>query len=157
LHDQVDQLARRLVLSLTRRHEVATHRLEAVAGHMLFRRPEAWLGEGRATVNALAMRLDAAPARRVADARRRVDALARTLEAVGPQQVLARGYSYTVGADGKLLRSAAHAKPGDAIKTVLADGEVKSTVNGGKGATPRKPRRMKTMNKPGTDEPMLFA
>ena len=46
------------------------------------------------------------------------------------------------------------------LTTVLAEGEVASVVGEGGAATPGPPapkRRIKTLKKPGTDEPMLFA
>lgn len=158
LQQQVDQLAGRLALALRRKHEVATHRLNAAASHALFRRPETLVAAARGSLDALAGRLDGAPVRRVGDARRRLEALARTLDAVGPRHVLARGYSITRGPDGGVLMDADAVRPGDTLTTVLADGEVTSVVGAdGQPATPRPPKRMKTLNKPGTDEPMLFA
>ncbi len=161
LHQQVEQLAGRLALALRRRHEVATHRVNAAAGHPLFRRPETLVTVARGALEALAARLDAAPTRQVGEARRRLEALARTLDAVGPRHVLARGYSITRGPDGGVLMDAAAVRPGDMLTTVLADGEVDSVVGGDGPPRPPKPsappKRMKTLNKPGTDEPMLFA
>lgn len=161
LQQQVDQLAGRLALALRRRHEVATHRLNAAASHALFRRPETLIDAARGALDGLATRLHAAPARRAGEARRRLDALARTLDAVGPRNVLARGYSITRGPDGRVLRAAGAVRAGDTLTTVLADGEVASVVGDGDGAAaPPKPaprKRLKTLKKPGTDEPMLFA
>ena len=161
LQQQVDQLAGRLALALRRRHEVATHRLKAAAAHALFRRPETLIELARRSVDGLALRLHAAPARQAQAARRRLDALARTLDAVGPRNVLARGFSITRGPDGGVLRAAAGVRAGDTLTTVLVDGEVTSVV--GDGSEPPKPappaprKRPKTLKKPGTDEPMLFA
>lgn len=50
------------------------------------------------------------------------------LRALGPESAFQRGFSITYGPDGGLLRSAADAKPGDALRTRLADGEVLSRV-----------------------------
>jgi exodeoxyribonuclease VII large subunit len=53
--------------------------------------------------------------------------LEKRLNALGPEQVLARGYSITTdAATGKVLRDAAHVKPGQKIKTRLAKGEFTS-------------------------------
>lgn len=157
LGDQVDQLGRRLALSLGRRLEVSRHRLDAAARHPLFLRPQRLVDDARQRADQLDKQLRAALPRRVSEARRRVDGLARTLDAVSPKHVLQRGYSYTLGPDGKLLRSAEQATPGTAITTVLADGKVNSTVDGGVERSKHKPRRMRPMKKPRSDEPMLFA
>jgi exodeoxyribonuclease VII large subunit len=51
------------------------------------------------------------------------------LRLLGPEQVLARGYSITMDATtGKVLRSAANVKAGQKLKTRLKTGEVRSRV-----------------------------
>jgi exodeoxyribonuclease VII large subunit len=50
------------------------------------------------------------------------------LRLLGPQQVLARGYSITMDENGKILRNAAKAKIGKTIKTKLDQGEITSRV-----------------------------
>ena len=60
----------------------------------------------------------------------RLDALSAHLNAIGPEQVLRRGYTMTTRKkDGRLLRSAADAKIGEALVTRLADGTVESIVS----------------------------
>ncbi len=55
--------------------------------------------------------------------------LARRLQSLGPEQVLARGYSITLdAATGRVLRTAAGIKAGQQIKTRLASGEFSSRV-----------------------------
>ncbi len=57
---------------------------------------------------------------------------ARTTQ-LGPQQVLARGYSFTSLADsGTILRSSQHIQPGTKLVTQFADGELQSEVTNGK-------------------------
>lgn len=51
-----------------------------------------------------------------------------SLRLLGPQQVLARGYSITMDESGKILRNATDAKVGKTIKTKLNQGEIKSRV-----------------------------
>jgi exodeoxyribonuclease VII large subunit len=55
--------------------------------------------------------------------------LSRQLNLLGPEQVLARGYSFTLdAASGKVLRDAAQVKPGQKLKTRLKKGEVRSVA-----------------------------
>jgi len=55
--------------------------------------------------------------------------LEKRLNSLGPEQVLARGYSITTdAATGKVLRDAAPVQAGQKLKTRLAKGEIKSTV-----------------------------
>lgn len=77
-------------------------------------------------------RADAAPAlqRSISHRIDRVDAVARELRAVGPAEVLARGYSVTQLADGTVLRSSQSAARGAVLTTLLSDGHVTSTVGG---------------------------
>lgn len=55
------------------------------------------------------------------------------LRILNPRAVLARGYSLTRLADGRLLRSAAAVAPGTRLETEVADGIVNSTVDPAKG------------------------
>lgn len=60
----------------------------------------------------------------------KVDLLARHLTAVGPEQVLKRGYSITtLKKGGKVVRSVHQVQPGDRLITRLADGEIESTAD----------------------------
>jgi exodeoxyribonuclease VII large subunit len=66
----------------------------------------------------------------------RVEALARFLHAVGPEQVLRRGYSITSRKkDGAIIKSAAQVRAGDRLVTRFAEGQVESTAD-----DPRQPR-----------------
>jgi exonuclease VII large subunit len=48
---------------------------------------------------------------------------------LGPEQVLARGYSITMDAGtGVVVRRAVQAKPGQVLQTILGDGRITSTV-----------------------------
>jgi exodeoxyribonuclease VII large subunit len=90
--------------------------------------------------------LPQAMTRRVAREREALEALARELDAVGPESVLGRGYTYTLGPDGDLLRSAEAASAAGRLTTVFADGKVASQVEGTtpepiKPAPKPKPRR----------------
>ena len=62
---------------------------------------------------------------------RRNDRLARLrglLRALGPESAFQRGFSITLGPDGKAVRSAASLKPGDVLRTKFHDGETSSRV-----------------------------
>ncbi|MCE9590523.1 MAG: exodeoxyribonuclease VII large subunit [Planctomycetes bacterium] len=187
MDQQVNQLAHRLALVLRRQAELSRHRLDAAAKHPLFRRPGDILLPHVEQLNDLSRRLTPLLGRRMQEADRRLKgvgqrlapslsrrlssdvakaaALARQLEAVGPINVLRRGYSYTLGPDGRLVRSAATVNPGDAITSILADGRVNSTVNDSAAAPnmpPNKPSRTLPATpahrhpRKSTDQPGLF-
>jgi exodeoxyribonuclease VII large subunit len=66
----------------------------------------------------------------------RVESLARFLNAVGPEQVLRRGYTITFRKKGGVVvKSAEEVRPGDKLVTRFADGEVESVAD-----DPRQPK-----------------
>ena len=61
--------------------------------------------------------------------RTQLKAIENHLRLLGPEQVLARGYSITMdGESGKILRAAKNLKAGQKLKTRLKEGEVRSRV-----------------------------
>ena len=66
---------------------------------------------------------------RLENLRQRTASLIARLQLLGPEQVLARGYSITRdAATGRILRAAAQTAPGQRLTTRLKTGEVSSTV-----------------------------
>jgi exodeoxyribonuclease VII large subunit len=60
----------------------------------------------------------------------RVDRAELRAGALDPARALARGWSITRDADGRVVRSTADAPAGSTLTTTVADGEVRSTVDG---------------------------
>jgi exodeoxyribonuclease VII large subunit len=58
----------------------------------------------------------------------RLDVAGAHVRAFDPRRALARGWTLTRTADGRLVRSAADVSPGETLVTVVADGTVRSTV-----------------------------
>ena len=52
------------------------------------------------------------------------------MRALDPARALARGWSITHAADGRVVRSARELAPGDRLTTTLVDGQVHSRVEG---------------------------
>ncbi|MEM9110398.1 MAG: exodeoxyribonuclease VII large subunit [Planctomycetota bacterium] len=152
LQQQVDQSADRLRLALTRRAQHERQRLRAAQRHPAMNRPERPVMLGRQSIDRLASRLERAlpaiigahqprleslgkalpqaMARRMARESESLDALSRELDAVGPASVLGRGYTYTLGPTGELLRSSEAASAAGRLTTVFADGKIVSRVEG---------------------------
>jgi exodeoxyribonuclease VII large subunit len=59
----------------------------------------------------------------------RLGRLRGLLRTLGPESAFQRGFSITLGANGKIITSAAALKAGDVMRTKFADGETLSTVN----------------------------
>jgi exodeoxyribonuclease VII large subunit len=74
--------------------------------------------------------------RALAEAERSIDTLTARLRALDPERTLARGWSITRGPDGQVLRRPEDAAPGDEITTVLAGGELRSTVSRPRRSSP---------------------
>jgi exodeoxyribonuclease VII large subunit len=142
LEHQLSRDAQRLALHLRRQIEHGRQRVTAAARHALFRRPRQLVEAAGEHVDRLHKALITSAQQRLREQGRAVDALARQLEAVGPRNVLSRGYSYTLGPKGEVLRSVGDVGSGDRLTTVLVDGQVRSVVDG--QATPvRHTRRTK--------------
>ena len=58
----------------------------------------------------------------------RLTRLRGLMRALGPESAFQRGFSITLGADGKALRSCAALQPGDLLRTKWSDGETTSRV-----------------------------
>ena len=90
-------------------------------------------GHLRGQESALAVgeqRLVHRPPRLVAAAAHDLDRLEAQVRALDPARTLARGWSITREAGGRVLRSVSEAAEGDELTTTLADGEVRSAVTG---------------------------
>lgn len=136
---EVDEARLRLSGSLPRRLEMERRRLAELSARMERHRPSAALAAGRARLEALATRLPRAHRQALERRRAALDGFGRQLAAVGPAQVLARGYSLTLGPGGRLLRRPSDVEDGARIETRLAEGALHSLVT--KGPAPDAPPR----------------
>lgn len=73
-------------------------------------------------------RLEQAAARRLDRRAERLATLRGLLRTLGPESAFQRGFSMTLGPDGRALRSAAGLQPGDLLRTRFAAGEAHSIV-----------------------------
>lgn len=67
--------------------------------------------------------------RAMAEAERELQGVEARVRALDPERALARGWSITRTADGRVVRSPADVAPGDRLVTQLGDGDVRSTVD----------------------------
>lgn len=137
---QVRQLGHRLTLLTGRKMESSRQRWDAAARHPAMKRPHRMLEPVRQRLDGLVKALVSDMAGMMRASRQRMEAIGRQLEAIGPRNVLQRGYSYTLGPDGSVLRAPEQVRQGDRIATELADGRLTSVVDGGSGRVDRKRR-----------------
>ena len=60
--------------------------------------------------------------------RRRLEELHRSIQALSPEQVLARGYALVLDGQGRAVRSSEQLRPGDVIQIFLPDGSIAAVV-----------------------------
>ena len=90
--------------------------------------PEAILARWREALLRLTGGLDTRKAAQLDDKRHRLKNALTRLELLSPENTLRRGYSITMDASGKVIRSAEMVKAGDQLRTRLAKGELQSRV-----------------------------
>lgn len=107
-------------------------RLDLAATRLAERHPRHRVQRLSERLTDLQARLRAAMVQTLANRSTTLDALTRQLDAVGPRQVLRRGYSITLRkSDRQIIRSAAEIRPGDRMITRFADDEIEWTAGDG--------------------------
>lgn len=91
-------------------------------------RPGSRLVNSRSALDTAIGKLGRAGRLRLTMIQRRLESLSDQLRLLSPEQTLARGYSITTGADGRIVRRKAQVGVGDVIRTRIARGEFASRV-----------------------------
>lgn len=125
VQDRWAQLHRRSQQGLAGEHA----RVDAAAGQVA-RQVGGALRVAAAGLDARAMRLAREGTAALRDAERMVASRAALVGALDPARTLARGWSITRTAEGRLVRSPADVASGELLVTMLAEGELRSTVTG---------------------------
>lgn len=146
--ERVGGAERAMTTGMRRKVDVARQRHLSAEAAIVARRPHALLAARRAVVDETAARMRRVLMQRIIEAnaaldrnqlgsavRRAIVKSAATLEekrgvleAVGPEAVLARGYSVTTDAAGRLIRRSDAVSTGDDVVTRVAEGTIHSTV-----------------------------
>jgi len=83
----------------------------------------------RQRVDELRMRLDTSIQTRLQRTQEKVNSMSRVLSVIGPEQVLARGYSITRNKKtGEIIKSKTQVKGGEKLVTRVTDGQIESTA-----------------------------
>lgn len=122
--DVWDAVVRRST-ALLDRHE---RRLDVTAGAVV-RAGQGALRHADQDLDRAARRVATTAPRSLRDAERHLGGLAARVDALDPARALARGWSLTRTADGRLVRSPAEVAPGDRLVTRVAAGDIRSTVD----------------------------
>lgn len=102
-------------------------------------------------LDGLAAKLENAALGQLRQRETQTDAVEKHLQAVAPRSVLERGFSITLRADGRLVKSVKDVATGDIMRTHISDGSVESVVSG----RPSVPRKEKSDGR--TGGPNLFS
>jgi exodeoxyribonuclease VII large subunit len=119
-----DELAR----GLGRRVERAGSHLDSLRASLRAAKPELQIQRRGDRLSNLEAQMESLVRRSLATWRERLAAQERVFKSLGPEAVLARGYSLTTDSSGLPLKSVRQLQPGQAIRTQLRDGEVTSVV-----------------------------
>jgi exodeoxyribonuclease VII large subunit len=131
----------------------AERRLHRSASRLERHRPGVIQARREEGLASLESRLDRAVRAAVRSAGESLDGLHRELHAVGPMQVLARGFSVTTTPDGRLVRRADALEPGTEIRTRLAEGTVRSRVVADGPPSPGDPATLGSLGPPPSPRP----
>ena len=126
---QVEALQARIDTALRARLVVATMRTNRAESRLTASSPRNRSAMAANRIESDARRLHRAMANRLERHRTLVEHAARRLGSVGPEQVLDRGYSLTLDAEGRPLRDASRLDAGATVTTRLARGEFDATVD----------------------------
>lgn len=124
----VDALEEALTTALGRRWERLAEWLTGRRLELEKHRPALWIAGMEQRVIYLSQRMAAAIERQADLAARRVEALAQLLKSLGPEAVLARGFSVTTDAGGRVISDPAQVRTGERVMTKVAAGRFESVV-----------------------------
>ncbi len=125
----LDVLADRLSASLHRSMEDRRRTLARFAQLLQSYHPRRRLADSRQRMAQFGRRLTLASANQLQHARKHLESLRQRLEILAPQQTMRRGYAIVLRTeDEKVVKSPADVSPGEALRVLLADGEIKATV-----------------------------
>lgn len=124
----LSELRGRMAEATERRVKFARQRLDQLATRPAFRRPLQRILDLEQRLDDTAARLARAAKLQLSHAAEKLAAISARLETLSPLQVLARGYSLTHTADGRLVRDPTGLRPGDVLVTRVTDGTIRSLV-----------------------------
>ena len=123
-----DRCAEILAGSVERRVEQIASSLQTAAALLASAHPGQRIVHARQRIASIHDQLGTQVARRVERDAGRLERVRTALSALSPQATLARGFSITKDAEGRVITSASMVKPGDRILTQLAEGGIASKV-----------------------------
>jgi len=123
-----DRIEEFLTGTIERRTEQVSATIARRAAHMASAHPGHRLLHADQKISALGEQLGTLMAHRLERDKGRMNLVSAALSALNPEATLARGFSITRNAEGKVITSSGQVKPGESIRTKLAEGELDAVV-----------------------------
>lgn len=124
----LDFLEERMEYLVSGRIQQARASVDAARRSLAAIQPERVVARHAGEVAFLAEALDRTAKRRLADLATRLRVAGDLMQSLSPDGVLKRGYSFTTDSEGRLITSASQVRPGELVRTRLAEGEIASRV-----------------------------
>ncbi|WP_218617614.1 exodeoxyribonuclease VII large subunit [Cryptosporangium aurantiacum] len=125
---RIDAARQRLLRGVMSRLDAGQQWLDGVRSRPAFARPTVLVDQREAEVDGLRERARRTLAHRLDAAGAELGQVRARVRALSPQATLDRGYAVVQRTDGAVLRDAADAAPGDALRVRLASGELPAVV-----------------------------
>ncbi len=126
---RIDLAEQSLRRSLASQLDTLRQRLDALGSRVRQHRPDQVLALHRQKIGSIASALTDRFQQRLRREKDRVTRIADMLRLLSPEQTIARGYTITTAADGRVIRSTTDAASGSELHTRLRDGKVVSVVS----------------------------
>ena len=131
----IDNLAINLDIAINQFVDIRRKALDVYKNHKALHSPAYYAMEQQAVVRELKTKLEALAGKRVEQSKAELNQVKVRLDALNPDNVLRRGYSYVCDKDGNAIESVCKVSRGDNVNIVLSDGtllsEIKDIQDGG--------------------------
>ena len=124
-----------MLASMRQRLTRSRQQLTGLSASPMLRNPMNYLQERRLRLDKLTGDFRRVGTRLLQARRQGVIRLSASLDAMSPLKVLARGYSMTADADGRLISSVTEVSPGQSLTILVSDGKIRAAVERTEGET----------------------
>ncbi|MBQ1406074.1 MAG: exodeoxyribonuclease VII large subunit [Oscillospiraceae bacterium] len=124
-----------MLASMRQRLTRSRQQLTGLSASPMLRNPMNYLQECRLRLDKLTGDFRRVGTRLLQARRQGLIRLSASLDAMSPLKVLARGYSMTADADGRLISSVTEVSPGQSLTILVSDGRIRAAVERTEGET----------------------
>ena len=128
LRQSLRSMETRMQQAVSRCVQLCRQRLMPLTGSRVLQNPVNYIQDRRLILDMRQKQLTSAAERQIAVNKQKLVKLAAGMDAMSPLKVLARGYSVTKDAGGRVLADAASVSPGDLISVRLCSGSLEAAV-----------------------------